>query len=102
MSAHTYHRPTNYFFLEEDDRNIAQTDRKLADDLTRYLLDEFTSELRYHRSARSRILAANKIASYGTHKYDVEVLLDASRVDENPNVRTAAKDFVEVLLNNLQ
>ena len=101
MSSHTYHRPTNYFLLEDDAQNLALADSKLADDLTRYLLEEFTSELRYHRSAKSRILAASKIASYGNDRYDAQVLLDAARIDENPNVRTAAKDSLEMLLNNL-
>ena len=89
------------YFLPDNgkDPHLEYKEKKIADDLCKYLLEEYTQELMYGKSASVRMNAAEKIADYTTPKSEsISILLDAVRMDENLNVRNQAKVSIEAIL----
>ena len=93
------HSLSNSLYHTDSSKNYEREEKQLAYELSGYLVEAYSTELRYGKTAKTRVNAAKKLFSYCRTVKDADALLDASRYDENPYVRTAARTVLSHLLN---
>ena len=74
-------------------------EKRIADELFNYLMDEYNSDLTTLKSARDRIHAAKQIGRYATKKSHIQALINSYKTDKNPIVRATAKECIENVIS---
>lgn len=83
-------------FYQQSEKNIAQEDVKLANDLVNYLVKDYTTVLKSSPYLHVRLDAIKGLRQWLTfnHKPQLLTLLKVMRTDENPEIRDAIKQLI--------
>lgn len=83
-------------------KNLKYQDKKLADRLIDFLIEDLVQVVLNHRLEDRRIKAVNKLGEWGHRSYEINILTRIARQDPNLALRQAATNAIDRILSRHQ